>query len=86
MGLYKAARELGLRIPHDLSLISVDNLPTVTHFEVPLTTFALPGGTIGQRGAELLLRRVAKEPLGPQHYLLPVPLIRRDSTQPLLRP
>ena len=80
MGVYKAARELDLRIPEDLSLISVDNLPTVTHFEVPLTTFALPGAEIGRQGANLLLRRVAGEETRPQQYSLPAPMIRRSST------
>ncbi len=79
MGVYKAAREVGLRIPTDLSLISVDNLPTVTHFEVPLTTFALPGAEIGRQGANLLLRHIAGEDMSPQQYLLPAPVIRRAS-------
>lgn len=80
MGVYKAARDLNLRLPHDLSLISVDNLPTITHFEVPLTTFALPGREIGRQAANLLLRRIAGDEIGPQQYLLPAPMIRRDST------
>lgn len=80
MGVYKAARELGLRIPQDLSLVSVDNLPTITHFEVPLTTFSLPGAEIGRQGANLLLRRIAGEEMGPQQYLLPAPMVRRKST------
>ena len=79
MGVYKAAREVGLRIPHDLSLVSVDNLPTVTHFEVPLTTFSLPGAEIGRQGANLLLRRISGEDMGTQQYLLPAPLVRRNS-------
>lgn len=82
MGVYKAAREVGLRLPQDLSLISVDNLPTMSHFEVPLTTFALPGREIGRRAANLLLRRIAGDEIRPQHYLLPAPMIRRDSTAP----
>lgn len=80
MGVYKAARELGLQIPQDLSLISVDNLPTVTHFEVPLTTFALPGAEIGKQGADLLLKRLAGTKTSPQQYALPAPMIQRSST------
>ncbi len=79
MGVYKAARETGLRIPDDLSIVSVDNLPTLNHFEVPLTTFALPGGEIGRQGANLLLRRIAGEEMGPQQYFLPAPMVRRAS-------
>lgn len=82
MGVYKAARELNLRIPADLSLISVDNLPTMSHFEVPLTTFSLPGAAIGRQAANLLLRRIAGEEMGPQQYILPAPMIRRASTAP----
>jgi DNA-binding LacI/PurR family transcriptional regulator len=81
LGVYKAAREIGLRIPDDLSIVSVDNLPTLTHFEVPLTTFALPGGEIGRQGANLLLRRIAGEDMGPQQYLLPAPMFRRASVK-----
>lgn len=80
MGVYKAGRDLNLRIPADLSLISVDNLPTMSHFEVPLTTFSLPGAEIGRQAANLLLRRIAGEEMGPQHYMLPAPMIRRAST------
>lgn len=79
MGVYKAARDIGLQIPEDLSLVSVDNLPTVTHFEVPLSTFSLPGNEIGRQGANLLLRRIAGDDVGAQQYLLPAPFIRRDS-------
>lgn len=79
MGIYKSLRDLSLRIPQDVSLISVDNLITVQHFEVPLTTFALPGDEIGRRSANLLLDRLAGSHLPPQLHLLPAPLIERDS-------
>lgn len=83
MGVYKAARDLGLRIPEDLSIISVDNVPTMSHFEVPLTTFSLPGAEIGRQAANLLLRRIAGEEIGPRQYMLPAPMIRRASTASL---
>lgn len=83
MGVYKALRELSLRIPQDVSLISVDNLVTVRHFEVPLTTFALPGQEIGRQGAELLLIRLAGDTMPPQCHLLPAPLVKRLSTAPV---
>lgn len=82
MGVYKAMREAGLRVPNDVSLISVDNLITVQHFEVPLTTFALPGGDIGRRSASLLLERLAGGNVPPQLHLLPATLIQRASTAP----
>lgn len=80
MGVYKACRDLSLRIPEQVSLIAVDNLPTIRHFEVPITTMALPGEEIGRLGADLLLRRLAGDEMPPQHHLLPARLIKRLST------
>jgi DNA-binding LacI/PurR family transcriptional regulator len=79
MGVYKALREAGRRIPGDVALVSVDNLPTIRHFEVPLTSFALPGEEIGVESAALLLRRLSGFDAAPRTYLLPAKFIARDS-------
>ena len=80
MGVYKALRNLKRRIPEDVSLVSVDNLITVRHFEVPLTTFALPGEAIGIRSAEILLRRLSGDAAPAETILLPADFIQRAST------
>lgn len=85
LGVYKALRDLGLRIPADVSLVGVDSLPTVRHFEVPLTTFALPGDEIGRQAADLLLRRLAGEAPPPRTYLLPAHLVAGGSVGPPAR-
>jgi len=82
MGVYKGLRNLSLAIPQDVSLVSVDNLITVRHFEVPLSTFALPGEAIGTASAELLLRRLQGEISPPITRLLPATFIPRASTAP----
>ena len=38
MGIYKAAESLGLRVPHDLSVMGFDNLHGVEHLTPPLST------------------------------------------------
>ena len=83
MGVYKALRELRLRIPDDVSIVGVDNLPTVRHMEVPLTTSALPGDEIGRVGAELLLKRIVGDRSEPRVLLIQAKFIQRDSTAPL---
>jgi GntR family transcriptional regulator of arabinose operon len=82
MGAYKALRELQLAIPRDVSLISVDNLITVRHFEVPLSTFALPGESIGEHSAEILLRRLSGDVSPANLLMLPASFIPRSSTAP----
>ncbi len=82
IGVYKALRQLEFHIPDDVSLISVDDLLMVRHFEVPLTTFRLPGESIGQLGAELLLRRLSGDASPLVHMLLEATLIERASVTP----
>jgi GntR family transcriptional regulator of arabinose operon len=83
MGVYKGLRELNLAIPNDVSLVSVDNLITVRHFEVPLSTYALPGQQIGIRSAEILLRRLAGDAAPAQRFLLQSDFVPRASAAEL---
>lgn len=85
MGVYKALRDLHRRIPDDVSLISVDNLITIRHFEVPLSTFALPGEAIGTHSAGILLRRLSGDTARVEKTLLPADFIERSSIAPAIR-
>lgn len=56
MGLYDALRELGLRIPHDLSVVGFDNQEIIAgHLRPPLSTVALPHYDMGAAGVRVLL-------------------------------
>lgn len=81
-GVLKAARELGLTVPHDLSVIGHDNLPASAQSDPALTTMELPLTEAGERLAALLLSSI-KSPLdSPVQEILPVRLIERSSTAP----
>jgi len=80
MGMYKGLRDLKLVIPNDVSLVSVDNLLTIRHFEVPLTTFALPGEAIGAHSAERLLKRINGNKSAADALYLPATFVLRSST------
>lgn len=82
MGAYKGLRELGRVIPGEVSLVSVDNLVTIRHFEVPLSTFTLPGEAIGTHAADILLRRLAGNLSPAEVTLLPATFVSRSSTAP----
>jgi LacI family transcriptional regulator len=79
------AKELGLRVPDDLSVIGFDNVPEAALTEPPLTTVAQP---IHQMGAEALgmvidlIRGTPREP----HVRLPTSLAVRGSCQVLQQP
>ncbi|WP_225844715.1 LacI family DNA-binding transcriptional regulator [Streptomyces sp. HPF1205] len=55
LGLYEAARELGLRIPHDLSVVGFDDLPISRWISPPLTTVRQPLTEMAEAAARLAL-------------------------------
>jgi LacI family transcriptional regulator, repressor for deo operon, udp, cdd, tsx, nupC, and nupG len=79
-GVYLGARERGLRIPGDLSVVGFDDLPFARVFEPPLTTIRIDPEALGATAFEVLARLMAGgEPTG---HVLPVELIERGSTGP----
>ncbi len=78
-GVYLAARELGLRIPADVSVVGFDDLPFAEVFEPPLTTIALDPEELGAVAFGLLAQLMAGEP-APPGEVLPVELVVRGST------
>jgi LacI family transcriptional regulator len=85
MGVYRAAREVGLEIPSNLSVISIDNQKILAEGLYPgLTTMALPHYAMGAWAVERLIDQLtadADEELGPtvEHAVLPCPIVRRHS-------
>jgi DNA-binding LacI/PurR family transcriptional regulator len=80
-GIYLAARELGLHIPEDVSVVGFDDLPFARVFEPSLTTIRLDAGELGATAFELLAALMAGGP-APPGRILPVELVVRDSTAP----
>lgn len=79
LAVYQAARELGVRIPHDLALVGFDNLDFTMHLDVPLTTVEQAAFELGKRAVETLLARI-KDPSNPrQQVIVPTRLVVRRS-------
>jgi DNA-binding LacI/PurR family transcriptional regulator len=55
LGIYQAAREAGLRIPEDLSVVGFDDLPVVAWIDPPLTTVHQPLTEMAVAATELAL-------------------------------
>lgn len=79
-GVLKAARQLGIEIPKELSIIGHDNLPASLSSEPALTTMELSPSETGHRLANMLLEAI-KNPQGhKEHAILPVHFIERETT------
>jgi DNA-binding LacI/PurR family transcriptional regulator len=73
-----AAKELGLRVPDDLSVVGFDDIPIASQLSPPLTTVRQPLVDKGRIAAELLFgRRQADKPI-----ILPTELVVRSTTAP----
>jgi DNA-binding LacI/PurR family transcriptional regulator len=79
-GVYKAARTLGLDIPHDLSVTGFDDVLLATALEPELTTVRLPAEDLGAQGMAALLELL--EGGDPRSRSLPGELAVRGSTGP----
>lgn len=87
MGAYHAAGSLGLEIPHDVSVIGIDNLELIAGSLWPgLTTVALPHYGMGRWAVTRLLDEIeGPEEKGPVHMMFDCPLVRRGSIAPPLQ-
>jgi DNA-binding LacI/PurR family transcriptional regulator len=79
-GVYLAARERGLEIPGDLSVVGFDDLPFTKVLSPPLTTIGADAPRLGAVAFGALVSVMAGERVGGQ--TLPVELVVRESTAP----
>lgn len=82
-GVYLALTDLGKKIPDDYSVIGYDNVPMSEYVEPKLTTIAQPIFELGERTALMLLDRIKRPDKPQEQIVLPVHLIKRNSTAPL---
>ncbi|GAB3168883.1 LacI family DNA-binding transcriptional regulator [Myceligenerans halotolerans] len=83
LGALLALRERGLRIPEDVSVTGVDDIPDAAYFSPPLTTLQVDFFTQGRRAVEQLLARITGRELPDDDGALPSRLVVRKSTGPL---
>jgi LacI family transcriptional regulator len=85
MGVYQVARELGLQIPGDLSVMGFDNLHEAAYLNPPLTTIDQFIEKMGTMATEMIVKLVKGEalPINPDEgcnlYKIPTRLVIRDS-------
>jgi DNA-binding LacI/PurR family transcriptional regulator len=82
VGVNQAAAEVGLKIPQDLSHISVVSSHYAELLTPPLTTIDLPSSEMGRIGVEMLIRQLEDKKLPPIQQLLPPKLTVRATTGP----
>ena len=84
MGVYRAAREAGLSIPRDVSVVGFDDLPAAAWVDPPLTTVHRPLADMAATAAEIALNLSADTPAAPAQTSVEIAttLTTRESTAP----
>lgn len=82
-GLFRAARDLGLHVPEDLSVVGYDDLPAAEWVGPELTTVRQPLLEMAEQATRMLLALSDGEDLSVRRLDLSVDLVVRGSTAPL---
>lgn len=78
-GVYKAARDIGISIPEQLSVAGFNDTPDAPALEPPLTSVRVFTDELGKQLAESLLKRIARPDLPLRDLTLPTQIVRRES-------
>jgi LacI family transcriptional regulator len=82
IGTLRAARELNIQIPHDLSVIALHDSEIANYLDPPLTTVAMPAEEMGREAVEMLVSLIDG---GPSREVIvgeEAKLVLRESTGP----
>jgi LacI family transcriptional regulator len=82
MGVLRAARRLGLRVPEDLSVVGYDDVPMATWVGPALTTINQPLSKMAGAATRMLLEMAGGADLSTSRIDLVTELVVRESTAP----
>lgn len=82
IGAIRAASELGIALPDELSLVGFDNVSLSAYTQPPLTTIEQPADDMGARAVQQLLARIETPEMPYHREMLSVKLIERHSCKP----
>lgn len=82
MGALWAAKEMGFRVPEDVSVVGFGDVPFSSMINPPLTTVHEPLHKIGYEATNMLLEVIQGKNLSKRNIILPVKLVIRQSTGP----
>jgi LacI family transcriptional regulator len=79
LGVYEAAKELGLRIPQDIDLISFGDSDVSRVISPALSCVNQPSEETGRKALEIMLGMIAHPDAQVQHLVLPTELVLRET-------
>jgi LacI family transcriptional regulator len=84
LGILKAAQEVGLRVPEDLAIVGVDDIPESAFFSPPLTTIKQGLTEMGATTVNMLYETIEAKEIGEKsppcvRWITPQLIVRKSS-------
>lgn len=84
LGILKAAQEVGLRVPEDLAIVGVDDIPESAYFSPPLTTIKQGLTEMGATTVNMLYETIEAREIGEKsppcvRWITPQLIVRKSS-------
>lgn len=86
LGVIAAARERGVRVPGDLSVVGFDDISLARYATPPLTTVRIEKTLLMAGATDMLLRLIEGEELSSPPPLVPTLVVRDSTARPAGRP
>ncbi len=80
LGAIRAARQRGLAVPRDVSVVGFDDSPLIAFTDPPLTTIRQPVTAMGQAAVHALLEEIGGTPAPHSEFVFLPELVVRGST------
>ena len=80
LGAIREARQRGLRVPEDVSVVGFDDSPLIAFTDPPLTTVRQPVQAMASAAVGALLEAVEGNPVRPTEFVFQPDLVVRGST------
>ncbi|MGZ8744160.1 MAG: LacI family DNA-binding transcriptional regulator [Nocardioides sp.] len=80
LGVVRAARQRGLCVPGDVSVVGYDDSPLIAFVDPPLTTVRQSVQAMGTAAVEALIEGITGTPIPPREYVFRPELVMRSST------
>lgn len=82
LGVCNGAREVGVDVPRELTVVGVDDIPMAAWPVFDLTTLSADLGALASRAADLLVQRMLNPGMAPREVILAPQLVRRGTHAP----
>ena len=80
LGAISKAREIGLHVPRDLSVVGFDDIPLTSVIDPPLTTIRQFPAELGKVATQRLIAMIEQETSLFASVIIPIELVVRGST------